>query len=66
MPRSIPFLSRVMRHLTVIPGGAGLRANSSRSWTSTSADGSGPVGLGAEAASCGGEHGSLNPRGLGS
>lgn len=51
MPRSIPFLSRVIRHLTVIPCGAGLRANSSRSWTSISTGGSGAAGLGAEAAS---------------
>ena len=62
MPRSMPFLSRVMRHLMVIPWGAGLRANSSRSWTSTSTDGSGAVGLGAEAASCPGERRSLSPR----
>lgn len=55
IPRSIPFLSRVMRHLMVIPWGAGLSANSSRSWTSTSAEGSGAVGLGAEAASYRGE-----------
>lgn len=62
MPRSIPFLSRVMRHLMVIPWGAGLSANSSRSWTSTSAEGSGAVGLGAEAASYMGESRSPSPR----
>lgn len=62
MPRSMPFLSRVMRHLMVIPCGAGLRTNSSRSWTSTSTDGSGAGGLGAEAASYGGERRSLSPR----
>lgn len=62
MPRSMPFLSRVMRHLMVIPWGAGLRANSSRSWTSTSTDGSGAVGLGAEAASYQGERRSLRPK----
>lgn len=62
IPRSIPFLSRVMRHLMVIPWGAGLSANSSRSWTSTSAEGSGAVGLGAEAASYRGESRSLMPQ----
>lgn len=61
IPRSIPFLSRVMRHLMVIPWGAGLSANSSRSWTSTSTAGSGAVGLGAEAASYQGQNRSLSP-----
>lgn len=51
IPRSIPFLSLEMRHLMVMPWGAGLCANSSRSWTSTSAEGSGAVGLRAEAVS---------------
>lgn len=37
----------------VIPCGAGLSANSSRSWTSISTGGSGAAGLGAEAASYG-------------
>lgn len=55
IPRSIPFLSLEMRHLMVMPWGAGLCANSSRSWTSTSAEGSGAVGLRTEAASYRGE-----------
>lgn len=49
MPRSIPFLSRVILHLMVTPCGAGLKVNSSRS--PTSMDGSLVTGVEAEAAS---------------
>lgn len=49
MPRSIPFLSRVILHLMVTPCGAGLKVNSSRS--PTSIDGSLVTGVEAEAAS---------------